>query len=78
MRHEDLRGWNVGVERITITERGENGEPKEAGGWMLVFTEALPQSGDTITFKMGRDVRDFVVRELTGGVVLAGGELPRI
>ena len=78
MRHTELRGWNVGVERVKIVERGENGDPKEAEGWALIFTEVIPGTGNTIIFKMGRDLRDAVVRELTGGIVLAGGELPKI
>lgn len=78
MRHEELRGWNVGVERVKIRERGDNGEWRDAEGWALVFTEVIPQTANTITFKMSRDLRDAIVRDLTGGIVLAGGELPKI
>ena len=75
----NLRGWNVTIERGKIIERGEgNGEPKEAESWILVYTEAIPPTGKQIRFEMGRDLRDYVVRELTGGIVLSGGELPKI
>jgi len=79
MRLEKLKGWNVSVLRIRVTEQAEgNGEPHEVDGWALVFTEVLPPTGDQVIFEFGQGVRDFVVRELTGGIVLAGGDLPSV
>lgn len=79
MRHEDLQGWNVSVRPTTIQAPvGPDGPMEDAPGWVLIFTEVLPATGDTVRFAMGRDVRDFVVRELTGGIVLHGGTLPGI
>ena len=79
MKFTTLAGWNVEVERTKIKEqKGGNGEMTDAPGWTLTFIEAIPGTGDRIVFTFGKDVRDFIVRELTGGVVLHGGELPRI
>ena len=78
MRHEKLRGWNVGVMKTQITVQGENGLPIPAEGWLLQLTEMAPPTGNTIEFEFGKDVRDYVVRELTGGIVLHGGDLPQL
>ena len=78
MIHQELQGWNVAVERIKIQEHADNGQPQDAEGWVLVFTEAIPPTKGTVRFAFGKDVRDYMVRELTGGVVLHGGELPRL
>ena len=79
MKHTDLQGWNVQVEKKTIAVQDPDSNGFVPGdGWELVFTEVFPQTGDTIRFAFGRDVRDTVVRELTGGIVLHGGELPRL
>lgn len=79
MKLTKLQGWSIAVERARISERAEsNGEPREVEGWALVFTEIAPATNDRIVFEFGRDVRDYIVRELTGGVVLAGGDLPRL
>ena len=77
MRHEDLQGWNVSVEKTTIQAAPASGGG-DAPGWVVVFTEVVPPTGNTIRFAMGREARDYVVRELTGGIVLHGGELPSI
>lgn len=71
MKHTNLQGWNIGVHK----------QPGPAGQddiWTLIFTETKPPTGDQIIFSMNREVRDHIVRELTGGIVLAGGELPKL
>jgi hypothetical protein len=73
-----LNGWDVHVEKTKILERGENGSQTRVDGWALVLTEKIPPTGNVIRYEFGRNVRDFIVRELTGGVVLAGGDLPSI
>lgn len=35
-------------------------------------------TGDQIRIKFDKSTRDHIVRGLTGGVVLAGGELPKL
>lgn len=77
MKHLRLNGWLVGVKNIQIEVMGEDG-PEPASGWALVFTESHPPTGDTVTYEMNREVRDYVVRELTSGIVLHGGELPNL
>lgn len=80
MQHVNLQGWNITVAKTTIMVPSSegNGEPVPAEGWVLVFTEMVPRSGNTLRYECGRDVRDYIVRELTGGIVLHGGDLPRI
>lgn len=78
MKKTELSGWNVSVERRTIQEKGGNGSPVDTEGWALVLTELMPPTHNKIEYAFGREVRDFIVRELTGGIVLHGGDLPRI
>lgn len=55
----------------------QDGEPTgTVDVWMLVFTDRLTQDQIRISFR--RDARDEIVRQLTGGIVLAGGELPKL
>lgn len=44
--------------------------------WMLVFTDRA--SGEQIRISFRKDARDELVRQLTGGIVLAGGDLPKV
>lgn len=53
-----------------------DGEPQVVDTWTIVLTDM--QSQDQIRVGMRRDVRDELVRQLTGGIVLAGGELPKL
>lgn len=79
MKTVTLNGWNVGVEKAQIeTAPIGDAPPQTAEGWTLRFTEVLQPTGDQIAFTFGREVRDMLVRELTGGIVLHGGELPRL
>lgn len=79
MKRTQLRGWNVGVEHITIKEpAGDNGGLRDAPGWRLTFIEAIPPTNDVIEFDFGTEVRDMLVRDLTGGIVLHGGDLPKL
>lgn len=54
----------------------QDGEPTVVDTWTLILTDT--QSRDQIRIAFRRDARDELVRQLTGGIVLAGGELPRI
>jgi len=72
-----LRGNSVRVSRGMLpVAPGSNGEPQVAQRWVLTYIDA--QTGDTIRFAFDDEVRDYIVRELTGGVVLAGGNLPKV
>lgn len=44
--------------------------------WTLIFTDRA--TGDQIHIAFRREARDELVRQLTGGVVLAGGDLPSV
>lgn len=70
MKIERLRGWGVEVQKNT--------RPGEDDEWALVFTEKFPPTGNAIIFEMDRATRDAVVRGLTDGIVLAGGQLPQL
>lgn len=70
MKMTRLRGWTLTVEKQMVV--GEDDE------WVLVFTEKYPPTGDEIRFEMNRETRDAVVRGLTDGIVLAGGDLPKL
>ena len=70
MKITRLRGWQVRVQKEHIV--GEDDL------WVLVFTETFPPTGDELRYEMDRDTRDAVVRGLTDGIVLAGGDLPKV
>lgn len=57
---------------------GDNGDEtlEVVEVWTLVLTDR--QSPHRIQIAFRKDARDELVRQLTGGVVLAGGELPKI
>lgn len=44
--------------------------------WTLILTDRA--TGDQIRVSFRKDARDELVRQLTGGIVLSGGELPRL
>ena len=70
-RIENLVGFHM---------QGVKGTEMESDGvvdvWMIVLTDR--QSGDQIRVSFRKDARDELVRQLTGGIVLAGGELPKL
>jgi hypothetical protein len=56
---------------------GDNGnEPTFTDVWKIECTDRV--TGDVVWFVMNEDLRDEIVRQLTGGIVLAGGKLPKI
>jgi hypothetical protein len=70
MKITRLRGWQVAVQKQL--HAGNDDE------WVLVFTETFPPTGDELRYEMNRETRDAVVRGLTDGIVLAGGDLPKV
>jgi hypothetical protein len=44
--------------------------------WVLTMTDRI--SHDVIRVPMKQPLRDEIVRKLTNGIVLAGGELPKL
>ena len=67
-----LAGWNVNA--VKGAEQEQNGDFTDV--WTLVFQEQ--GTGNQIMFAMRRDARDELIRQLTGGLVLAGGEFPKL
>ena len=54
----------------------ESGEFVEVDTWTIVYTDRM--TGDQITITFDRETRDVLVRQLTDGIVLAGGSLPDV
>ena len=75
-KHEILRGWNVGAVKVPMPVQGEDGSPMIEDHWDLRFIEN--ETGNLISFLMNRDTRDYLVRQLTSVVVLAGGDFPKL
>lgn len=50
-------------------------EPTMEEVWTMAFADR--QTGDSIQVTFDRTSRDELVRQLTGGIVIAGGELPK-
>lgn len=76
-KHTNLVGWDIGARKAAkLVEAGENGEPATEEMWQILLIER--GTNDRITFEMNRVVRDELVRQLTGGIVLAGGDLPQL
>lgn len=72
---QNLVGYHI--QAVKGTELDEkDGEAEVVDVWTLVFTDV--QSHDQIRIAFRRDTRDVLVRQLTGGIVLAGGELPKL
>lgn len=79
-RFESLVGFHMAAVKgqEVETKTGDNGQEETmvVETWTLIFTDV--QTQDQIRIGFRREARDELVRQLTGGVVLAGGELPRI
>jgi hypothetical protein len=56
--------------------QGGNGGPHLVDIWTLVFSDR--QTGDQIRISFREEARDELVRQLTGGIVLAGGNFPKV
>ena len=74
-----LYNQHIGVERsseLDAEESEKNGAPVMVDVWTIVLTDRT--YGDQIRMSFRKDTRDAVVRDLTGGVILAGGDLPSV
>jgi hypothetical protein len=82
LRHEFIHcpyclGFHLSLlSTIQAPSQSGNGGMVDVEGWVFKFTEVVPPTGDTVSFAFGKDVRDMVVRELTGGIVLPDGSRP--
>lgn len=66
-----LAGWDVNARKET--EMSKDGVVEV---WVLYFQEH--GTGNQLRFAMQKEPRDELVRQLTGGLVLAGGDLPQL
>lgn len=73
------------VNHMVMVEKGrEPADPKAQGNgnaemvdtWTIVMMDRA--TGDVLRLGMKRDLRDEIVRQLTGGIVISGGELPQL
>ena len=79
-RVEILSNFHIQAVKSQETDitRGEDGSEQleVADTWTLILIDR--ESKDQIQIAFRREARDELVRQLTGGVVLAGGEFPKI
>lgn len=74
-----LFNQHISVERSSELDpeaSEQNGGPVMVDVWTLIFTDR--SYGDQIKIGVRKEARDAVVRDLTGGVILAGGDLPSV
>lgn len=71
-----LVGYNMQARKGTEVEERDGSPDGVVDIWELVFTSMTTKDQIRISFR--REARDELVRQLTGGVVLAGGELPKL
>jgi hypothetical protein len=84
MQHVKLLNQHMGVRHDRVPEQPQPGTvlgpddppPPLRDLWTLVLTDRA--LGNTVEITFDRETRDDLVRQLTGGIVLAGGDLPRI
>lgn len=79
MKSTELRNQHVQAEKGQVIgpPDGKNGEaPSTVDVWKITCTDRA--TGDQVWFLMNEELKDEIVRQLTGGIVLAGGKLPRI
>lgn len=75
--HKELIGWAAEVRKGTREVPDQNGgEAKKEEFWQIVLLEV--GTGNSISYRCTKDIRDHIVRGLTGGIVLAGGDLPQV
>lgn len=75
--YTNLVGWHMAVTKSREVDEPEDGaSPEVVDVWALVLTDY--QTRDQIRIAFRRDTRDELVRQLTDGIVLAGGELPKL
>lgn len=69
-----LSGYHIQAVKGAEPDSQNGGAPVDV--WMLALTDSV--TGDQIRISFRRDTRDELVRQLTGGIVLAGGEMPKL
>ena len=79
MRVTELRNQMIQAEKGQVVgpPSPENGgKPQTVDVWKITCTDRA--IGDQVWVIMDEALKDEIVRQLTGGIVLAGGELPKL
>lgn len=71
-----LVGFHMQAVKGTEMEEQDGQAQGVVDVWMLMFTDR--QTGEQIRISFRKEARDELVRQLTGGIVLAGGDLPKV
>lgn len=71
-----LVGYHIQAVKGTEMEERDGQAQGVVDVWMLIFTDR--QTGEQTRISFRREERDELVRQLTGGVVLASGDLPKV
>jgi len=75
-RVENLVGFHIAAVKGHETDEPSDGKLETVEVWTLVLTDR--QTHDQIRIAFRREARDTLVKQLTGGVVLAGGGFPQV
>jgi len=79
MRNTELQNQAIRAEKGQVVgppSRDNGDEPTFQDVWKIELTDR--NTGDVTWFVMNEELKDEIVRQLTGGIVLAGGKLPKI
>lgn len=71
MKITHLQGWNGQFVKQRTPTVGPNGEVEIAEVWAFVMQEM--GSGNQIVFGFGEDIKEEFIKQLTGGIIIAGG-----
>ena len=76
MKRTHLLGWNIQAGKESEPGTDDDGNPIIVDAYYIAYQEH--NSGDIIHIAFTEEVRDVIVRQLTGGIILAGGNLPKL
>jgi hypothetical protein len=82
VKSTELRNQAISAEKGQVVgpPTGENGaEPSVVDVYRISRISCVDRAtGDEVWFVMTEELKDELVRQLTGGIVLAGGKLPKV
>lgn len=76
MKRTHLNGWAIQAGKESQPGTDGDGNPIIVETYYIAYQEQ--SSGDVIHIAFNEETRDVIVRQLTGGIVLAGGNLPKL
>jgi len=71
-----LLNHDMSVRHMSQPRENPAGEIEVLELWTIVLQDSV--SGSTTEISFGKDTRNELINRLTGGIVLAGGELPNV